>query len=69
MIVVATDDFELYHDVVDELRDRGVTFTTREPGEGLPDRARVVIRAPDDDVSLPADVEAVVAGAGAGADA
>ncbi|MFA1611948.1 hypothetical protein [Halobellus rubicundus] len=63
MIVVATDDFELYHDVVDELRDRGVTFTTQEPGEGLPDRTRVVIRAPEDRVETPADVETVVADA------
>ncbi|MFB6090578.1 MAG: hypothetical protein ABEJ97_05915 [Halobellus sp.] len=63
MIVVATDDFELYHDVVDELRDRGVSFTTQEPNEPLPDRARVVIRARDDDVRTPADVETVVADA------
>ena len=30
MLVVATADFELYHDVVATLRDRGVTFTTAE---------------------------------------
>ncbi|QCC47329.1 hypothetical protein [Halobellus limi] len=48
MIVVATDDFELYHDVVDELRDRGVAFTTQKPGAALPDRTRVVIRSPED---------------------
>ncbi|SDY03061.1 hypothetical protein [Halobellus clavatus] len=60
MIVVATDDFELYHDVVAELRDRGVSFTTQEPGEDLPDRTRVVIRAPSD-ASAPAAVEAVTA--------
>ena len=50
MIVVATEEFELYHDVVGALRDRGVTFTTIEPGEELPDRTRAVITAPDDDV-------------------
>ncbi|RLM57251.1 hypothetical protein DVK02_05575 [Halobellus sp. Atlit-31R] len=61
MIVVATDDFELYHDVVDELRDRGVTFTTTEPSEELPDRARVVIRSSDDTVDVPAGVDSVVA--------
>lgn len=41
VIVVATADFELYHGVVTELRDRGVTFTTIEPGE----RAREVLVA------------------------
>ena len=64
MIVVATEDFEVYHDVVAELRDRGVTFTTREPGEQLPDNTRVVIRAADEDGPLPANVDVVVAAAG-----
>ena len=50
MIVVATADFEVYHDVVGELRDRGVTFTTVEPGDDLPERARVVVTGPDDEV-------------------
>ncbi|MFB6130161.1 MAG: hypothetical protein ABEJ28_05005 [Salinigranum sp.] len=50
MIVVATEDFELYHEVVAELRSRGVEFTTIEPGDPIPDRARVVITAPDDEV-------------------
>ncbi|WP_137284998.1 hypothetical protein [Halorussus salinisoli] len=48
-VVVATEDFEVYHGVVNELRDRGVTFTTVEPGESLPDRATVLIRAEDDE--------------------
>ncbi|WP_115862989.1 hypothetical protein [Halorussus litoreus] len=48
-IVVATEDFELYHGVVNELRDRGVTFTTVEPGDELPDATTVLIRAEDDD--------------------
>lgn len=61
MIVVATEDFELYHEVVDELRDRGVTFTTIEPDEDLPDRTRVVITAPDESGSVPGDVEHVTA--------
>lgn len=43
MIVVATEDFELYHGVVGELRERGVEFTTVEPGEELPERVRVLI--------------------------
>ncbi|WP_255197271.1 hypothetical protein [Halorarius litoreus] len=49
MIVVATDDFELYHGVVGELRDRGVTFTTVELGDDLPD-CEVVITGEDDDL-------------------
>ena len=48
MIVVATEDFECYHDLVAELRTRGVAFTTRSPGEELPDRTRVVLTGADD---------------------
>jgi hypothetical protein len=48
VIVVATGDFEVYHDVVGELRDRGAVFTTVEPGEELPDRTGVAIVGPDD---------------------
>ena len=61
MIVVATADFELYHEVVDLLRDRGVAFTTVEPGDDLPGGASVVIAAPDDEVIEGADVERVTA--------
>ena len=64
VIVVVTEDFEVYHDVVAALRDRGVRFTTREPGAGLPDRTRVVIRAAGENAPLPAGVEPVVAAAG-----
>lgn len=53
MIVVVTDDFALYHAAVGELRDRGATFTTREPGAALPERAEAVISAPADRLSLP----------------
>jgi hypothetical protein len=49
VIVVATDDFEVYHGVVGELRDRGVEFTTLEPGESLPEAARVAIVGPEDE--------------------
>ncbi|RJT06731.1 hypothetical protein [Halococcus sp. IIIV-5B] len=49
VIVVATTDFALYHGVVAELRDRGVTFTTVEPGDDLPERTRVVIAGADED--------------------
>ena len=47
MIVVATSDFEVYHGVVTELRERGTTFTTVEPDEGLPDHADVVVTGAD----------------------
>ncbi|WP_439027245.1 hypothetical protein [Haloarchaeobius sp. DT45] len=58
MIVVATADFEVYHGVVNELRDRGVTFTTIEPEDELPDRTEVVITGEDEDVEGPKVVHA-----------
>ncbi|MFD1634203.1 hypothetical protein ACOZ4L_00545 [Haloplanus ruber] len=61
MIVVATADFELYHEVVDLLRERGVAFTTVEPDADLPDAASVVVTAPDDTVDLGDDAEHVTA--------
>jgi hypothetical protein len=68
-VVVATADFEVYHGVVNELRDRGVTFTTVEPGDPLPESATVLIRAESDgsldtdaaDSDADADAETVVA--------
>jgi hypothetical protein len=48
VIVVATEDFELYHGVVGALRDRDAVFTTVEPGETLPERATVVVVGPED---------------------
>lgn len=48
MIVVATSDFEVYHGVVGELRDRNVRFTTIEPGEELPESATVAVVGPSD---------------------
>ena len=50
MIVVATSDFEVYHGVVNELRDRGVQFTTREPDESLPDTAELLITGSEDEI-------------------
>ncbi|KTG28397.1 hypothetical protein [Haloferax profundi] len=61
MIVVATADFELYHEAVAELRSRGVTFTTIEPGDSLPEQARVLITSPDDDVDSDQHVARVTA--------
>lgn len=50
-IVVATEDFEVYHGVVNELRDRNVRFTTIEPAAALPKLASVVITAESDDIA------------------
>jgi hypothetical protein len=54
MIVVKTADFEVYHGVVNELRERGVTFTTVEAGdEGpLPERTTAVVVGPDEDLAF-----------------
>ncbi|WP_136716143.1 hypothetical protein [Halorientalis salina] len=57
MIVVATEDFEVYHGVVNELRDRGVPFTTIEPDDPLPDRASVLVTGPEREID--SDVETV----------
>lgn len=59
MIVVATADFECYHDLVAELRDRAVEFSTVSPGDELPEGTRVVVTAADDPV--PEGAEHVVA--------
>ena len=59
MIVVATDDFEVYHGVVNELRDRGVTFTTVEPDDDLPDGTSVVVAAESDDPPVPGNAPLV----------
>jgi membrane-associated protease RseP (regulator of RpoE activity) len=61
VIVVATADFELYHEVVALLRDRGVAFTTVEAGDDLPEEASVVIAAPDDDAVGDGETERVTA--------
>ncbi|MES3516097.1 MAG: hypothetical protein PPP58_00365 [Natronomonas sp.] len=49
MIVVATENFEVYHGVVGELRDRGVSFRTIEPGAELPEAAAVALVGPEDE--------------------
>lgn len=65
MIVVATEDFRLYHAVVTELRERGVRFTTIRPDQAIPERATVLIAAAEDEVELGdrPDVTLVVGGA------
>ncbi|WP_276272617.1 hypothetical protein [Haloarcula litorea] len=61
MIVVATADFEVYHGVVQELRDRGVPFTTIEPDDPWPDDAAVAVVAAGERVEVPDGVDVVQA--------
>jgi hypothetical protein len=59
VIVVATDDFEVYHGVVDELRDRAVTFTTITPDEDFPKETAAVLTSVDEEVAVPDGVPMV----------
>jgi hypothetical protein len=63
VIVVATADFEIYHEVVTELRDRDVSFTTVEEGEPLPAETAVAIVAEGESgaVETPEDVTVIEA--------
>ncbi|XVH32348.1 hypothetical protein ACNS7O_03965 [Haloferacaceae archaeon DSL9] len=63
MIVVATENFRLYHEAVSALRERGVSFTTIEPADDPPDRAQVVITTREDefDAGGRSDLELVFA--------
>lgn len=61
MIVVATDDFEVYHEVVNALRDRDVEFTTVEPGADLSEGAEVVVTAEGEDERTYPGLDTVVA--------
>jgi hypothetical protein len=59
VIVVATGDFEVYHEVVTALRDRGVEFTTVEPGEELPEQVSAVVTGDGEEIAAPERVEVV----------
>jgi len=59
VIVVATADFEVYHGAVNELRDRGVTFTTIELDDDLPEETTVIVSATDEEPPNPDDVPVV----------
>lgn len=65
MIVVATADFQVYHEVVTALRDRGVTFTTREPDGDWPERTDIVVTGEGETVEAPPGVPVVRAAPGA----
>lgn len=56
MIVVATRNFELYHDVIKELRGRDVGFTTIEPTDDIPEGASAVISGRDERVGDDEDI-------------
>lgn len=60
-VVVATTDFEIYHDVVNELHDRGIQFTTIQPADHIPVGASVVITGPTDPVEPPDGIPQLVA--------
>jgi hypothetical protein len=66
VIVVATENFALYHALVSLLRDRGAAFTTVETDADLPAGTSVVVAGSNDPLGrlraeTPADVEVVVA--------
>ena len=61
MLVVATADFEVYHDIVTDLRGRDVPFTTLEPGAEFPPGTEVVVRATGETLRTPADATVVEA--------
>ena len=58
VIVVATEDFEVYHGVVGELRDRGVEFTTIEPDQELPEGTNALVTADGEELD-PAGIPVV----------
>ncbi len=66
MIVVATTNFEVYHGVVTELRDRDVPFTTRTADDPFPANTTVVITGPtDDQPAVDPEVDVIQADPGA----
>jgi hypothetical protein len=64
VIVVATEDFEVYHDVVTELRERGVEFTTVERGGEIPTEAAIVVTAAGETIDVSDGVTVVTADPG-----
>jgi hypothetical protein len=64
VIVVATADFEVYHDLVTELRERGLEFTTVEGDAPLPEETTLVLTSSGESVDA-GDVPVVTAEPGA----
>ena len=69
MLVVATTDFEVYHELVTDLRTRDVPFTTLEPGSEFPPETEVVLTAAGDALDIPGGVTVVEAEPGGPRDA
>jgi len=61
VIVVATEEFEVYHDVVTELRERAIPFTTVEPEGAVPAKASAVLTAAGESPELDAELPVVEA--------
>lgn len=61
MLVVATEDFEVYHELVTDLRERDVPFTTVESGTELPSDTEVVMTADGERVDVPGGVTVIEA--------
>jgi hypothetical protein len=59
VIVVATADFELYHEAVTALRERSLDFTTVDPDESLPDAAEAVLTGEGDDLTVDGEIPVV----------
>jgi hypothetical protein len=66
VIVVATGDFEVYHGVVSELRDRGVVFTTVELGAELPAQTELVITGIEEEPGVAGEQDVPIVRAEAG---
>ena len=61
MLVVVTEDFEVYHELVTDLRKRDVPFTTVEPDAEFPSDTDVVVTATGEEVDVPEGVTRVAA--------
>jgi len=63
VIVVATADFELYHEVVTALRERGIAFRTIELGDEVPEETTVLVTGEGEreSVAAPEGVEVIEA--------
>lgn len=63
-VVVATADFEVYHAVVNSLRDRDVAFTTIDISDPFPPETSVIITGPGDTLEhVPTGVDVIRADA------
>jgi len=63
VIVVATADFELYHEMVTALRERGIAFRTVELDEEVPDETDVLVvgEGERESIAIPEGVEVIEA--------